>query len=61
LTEKANEIVVLNALGQILIQKNVTTESKYTFPTNNWSKGIYFINFKNATQEVIGVKKFTKM
>ncbi len=61
LTEKASEMVILNALGQVLIQKNTTNESKYIFSTNNWSKGIYFINFKNAEQEVIGVKKFTKM
>lgn len=45
--QKIAEVVVLNALGQVVYQIQNATTNTLTIPTENWNAGVYFVRVNN--------------
>ena len=55
--EQAQQIEIVNTLGQNVASFNVNGLTKKSFATQNWSKGMYFIQIKGQDGATMLTKK----
>lgn len=55
-----NSIRVINTLGEMIQEKNIEGAYSATLYSRGWSEGIYFLQFYNKKNEMVGSRKVIK-
>lgn len=55
-----NRIRIINVLGEVIQIKNIADSNFASFYLKNWSNGIYFLQFYNEKNEMVGSRKLIK-
>ncbi len=58
--QSASSLVVLNALGQIVLQQEYKTGNKITFDAGPFARGVYLVRLENKTKGSIATGKLIK-
>ena len=55
-----NTIRIINALGELIQEKDIEGTYSTSLFSKNWSQGIYFVQFFNDKNEMVGSRKLIK-
>ncbi|MFA6151337.1 MAG: T9SS type A sorting domain-containing protein [Chitinophagaceae bacterium] len=58
--QSPSNLLVLNALGQIVLQKEYKAGNKITFDAGSFARGVYFVRLENKTKGSITTGKLIK-